>query len=83
VKPYRLYELLLRTPRGIISFRDFERMVLAAGFVLKRRKGSHRSYRHPASPLVLTIQPSGKDAEPYQVEVFLAMVQDYGLEFDS
>jgi predicted RNA binding protein YcfA (HicA-like mRNA interferase family) len=83
VKPSRVYESLLRSPRRIIAFRDFERMVRAAGFVLKRRKGSHRSYRHPACPLILTIQPSGKDAEPYQVEDFVAMVQDYDLEFDS
>jgi predicted RNA binding protein YcfA (HicA-like mRNA interferase family) len=83
VKPSRLYESLLRSPGRIISFRDFERMVRAAGFILKRRKGSHRSYRHPASPLILTIQPNGKDAEPYQVEDFMAMVREYGLEFDS
>ena len=81
VKASVLYERLKRSGQ-LVAFRDFERMVRAAGFVLKRRKGSHRSYRHPAVPAILTIQPNGKDAEPYQVKDFIAMVEDYGLELD-
>ena len=83
VKPAKLYEALRRSPGQIISFRDFERLLGAAGFALKRRKGSHRSYRHPAVPRILTIQPNGKDAEPYQVDAFVSMVEKYELEFDS
>jgi predicted RNA binding protein YcfA (HicA-like mRNA interferase family) len=83
VKPSKLYETLRRSPRHVISFRDFERLLSAAGFALKRRKGSHQSYRHPRIPRILTIQPNGKDAEPYQVAAFVAMVEKYELEFDS
>lgn len=82
-KPSKLFEQLLANPKQIIAFRDLERMLAAAGFALKRRKGSHRSYRHPKSPRILTIQPNGKDAEPYQVQAFIAMVREYELEFDS
>lgn len=83
VKPSKLYEALQRSPGQVISLRDFERLLRAAGFALKRRKGSHRSYRHPAVPRILTIQPNGKDAEPYQVDAFIVMVERYGLELDS
>lgn len=82
-KPSRLYASLLANPNRVIAFRDLERMLRAAGFELKRRKGSHRTYKHPAVPAVLTIQPNGKDAEPYQVDAFIVMVQANGLEFDS
>jgi hypothetical protein len=34
-------------------------------------------------PRILTIQPNGKDAEPYQVDAFVSMVEKYELEFDS
>jgi predicted RNA binding protein YcfA (HicA-like mRNA interferase family) len=58
-------------------------MLRAAGFELKRQKGSHRTYKHPAVTGILTIQSNGKDAEPYQVDAFIAMVEANGLELDS
>lgn len=82
-KPSRLYAGLLANPNRIIAFRDLERMLRAAGFELKRRKGSHRTWKHPAIAAVLTIQPNGKDAEPYRVDAFIVMVEANGLEFDS
>jgi predicted RNA binding protein YcfA (HicA-like mRNA interferase family) len=82
-KPSKLYASLLANPNQIIAFRDLERMLRAAGFEMKRRKGSHRTYKHPAVPAVLTIQPNGKDAEPYQVDAFIAIMETNGLELDS
>lgn len=82
-KPSKLYASLLANPNRIIAFRDLERMLRAAGFELKRRKGSHRTYKHPAIATVLTIQPNGKDAEPYQVDAFIVIVEANGLELDS
>jgi predicted RNA binding protein YcfA (HicA-like mRNA interferase family) len=82
-KPSKLYASLLANPNQIIAFRDFERMLRTAGFVLKRQKGSHRTYKHPAVAGVLTVQPNGKDAEPYQVDAFIAMMEANGLELDS
>lgn len=82
-KPSKLYASLRANPNQIIAFRDFERLLRSAGFELKRQKGSHRIYRHPAAAKLLTVQPNGKDAEPYQVDAFLIMVEENGLEFDS
>jgi predicted RNA binding protein YcfA (HicA-like mRNA interferase family) len=82
-KPPRLYASLLANSRQIISFRDFERLLVAAGFELKRERGSHKSYRHPRVAEVLTVQPNGKDAQPYQVGLFLGMMGRHALEVEE
>jgi predicted RNA binding protein YcfA (HicA-like mRNA interferase family) len=82
-KPNKLYANLLANPSQTIAFRDFEALLVAAGFRLDRRKGSHRSYRHPKVPEVLTIQPHGAEARRYQVQKFLAMMEEYGLKLEG
>ena len=80
----RLYKRLssgASPPR--LSFREFEALIVAAGFELKRRRGSHRSYRHPAMAEVLTVQPNGKDAQPYQIRLFLDMMRRHGLSVED
>ena len=78
-KPSKLYELLRRNPSMVVAFRDFVRLIEAFGFEHKRSRGSHRSYRHPKVPEVVTIQPLGKDAARYQVDDFLEMVEQFDL----
>jgi predicted RNA binding protein YcfA (HicA-like mRNA interferase family) len=63
-----------------MPFRDFERLIRAFGFVEQRQRGSHRSFRHPDCPKLLTIQPRAAQAKPYQIKEFLAMVLEFGLE---
>lgn len=82
-KPSKLYASLLANPAQVISFRDFERLLVAAGFERKRERGSHKSYRHPDVPEVLTVQPDGKDAPRYQVRTFLGMMQRHGLKVED
>lgn len=74
-----LYERLLANPTGIITFRDFERLLRAFGFELDRITGSHRQYVHPRVPRSFPVQPHRKDAKRYQVRQFLDMVEGYGL----
>jgi predicted RNA binding protein YcfA (HicA-like mRNA interferase family) len=83
VKPPKLYQRLLGQPGQIVAFRDFKALLSAFGFVHLRTRGSHRSYKHPVVDEVLTIQPKGKDAPPYQVRRFLAMVREYDLKPDQ
>jgi predicted RNA binding protein YcfA (HicA-like mRNA interferase family) len=75
----KLYERLLANSRATISFRDFERLLTAFGFELARTKGSHRQYVHPKLTRPLPVQPSDKDAKPYQVREFLELVEEHGL----
>ena len=78
-KPSKLYDLLRRNPSMVVAFRDFVRLIEAFGFEHKRSRGSHRSYRHPDVPRIVTIQPLGKDAPRYQVDDFLEMVKQFDL----
>ena len=82
-KPSKLYQSLLDQPGQVVAFRHFEALLSAFGFVHLRTRGSHRSYKHPQVNEVLTIQPKGKDAAPYQVRHFLAMVREHDLKPDD
>ncbi len=78
-KPAKLYLNLLANPRQSIGFREFEALVLAFGFTLRRTRGSHKQYRHEAVPELLTITEHGKDANGYQVRLLLDMIEEFGL----
>jgi len=82
-KPSKLYAALQENSSQVIAFRDFERLLAAFGFEHRRTRGSHKTYRHPQIPETLTIQPAGKDAEPYQVRRFMDMVAEHKMEIDS
>ena len=82
-KAAKLYAWIVANPRAAIPFRDFERLVVAFGFTLRRTTGSHRHYARPDLPTVVTIQPRGKDAKSYQVQQFLAICTEYGLTLDD
>ena len=82
-KPDKLYQQLLASSSRTISFRDFERLLEAFGWVHKRTRGSHRHYTHVKVPTVLTINPDGKTAHRYQVRLLLEFVEAYGLHMDA
>jgi predicted RNA binding protein YcfA (HicA-like mRNA interferase family) len=79
----KLYALLVAGRAGVLSFRDFEALLMAFGFVPVRQKGSHRSFKHPKAQRMMVIQPRGRDATDYQVRQFLDMFQEYGLKIDD
>jgi predicted RNA binding protein YcfA (HicA-like mRNA interferase family) len=70
--------------RGTIRFDDFEALIEALGFRLRRQRGSHRIYVHPNIDRAFPIQPEGKDAKRYQVRELRDMIRQYrlGLEAD-
>lgn len=61
------------------KFAELQSLIEAAGYRLERTRGSHRQYRHPDVPAVLTVQPNGNMAQDYQVRDFLAKVREYDL----
>lgn len=75
----KLYERLLANPKATISFREFEKLLRVFGFEHDRTKGSHAIWVHPALQRPFPVQPSGKDAKPYQVREFLELVEEHGL----
>lgn len=81
-KPDKLYQQLLASSARTISFRDFERLVAAFSFELRRTRGSHRHYAQSKVPLVLTINPDKASAHRYQVRLLLELVEEYGLNLN-
>ncbi len=82
-KPDKLYEQLLSTTSRSVSFRDFERLVVAFGFRLQRTRGSHRHYVHDKAPVILTINPGKNEAQRYQVRLLLELVEEYALSIET
>jgi HicA toxin of bacterial toxin-antitoxin, len=68
---------------GSIRFKDFVLIIEAFGFEFKRGKGSHRLYKHPQVPEFLNVQDSNGQAKPYQMDQFLALVEQYRLEMED
>lgn len=75
----KLYEALAQNPETRIRFAELVGLLEAFGFVHKRTKGSHRSFKHKDVPAILTVQPSGKDAVQKQVKQLLEVVRDFDL----
>jgi predicted RNA binding protein YcfA (HicA-like mRNA interferase family) len=74
----KLYAQVLSGGRP--SFKELCRLAEAFGFRLMRIRGSHHIYQHPEAPGNLNLQPNGKDANPYQVRQFLALINEHNLD---
>ena len=74
----KLYTRAAANPAGL-SFREFERLLAAFGFIHARTVGSYRNYVHATVAEILTILPAGKDAKAYQVRRLLDLVDRYAL----
>ncbi len=83
MRPERLLARLRGGDLSNVEFGDFERLLEALGFELRRTRGSHRIFMHPAIPGVLSLQPRGGQAKPYQVRQLLRWVESYNLELGS
>jgi predicted RNA binding protein YcfA (HicA-like mRNA interferase family) len=44
-----------------MKFRDMVKLLRADGWYLARTRGSHRQYRHPAKPGLVTVAGDGND----------------------
>ncbi len=79
-----LVESARRSPANV-RFRDLCGILLRLGYVLDRKRGSHRIYRHPSRPdlPLVNLQESGAGkAKPYQVRQVLGIIETHRLEVD-
>ncbi len=61
--------------------KDLIRDLLAAGFVNRGGKGSHRNFLHPKCPYPVTISGRvGEDAKPYQEKALKVAMREIGYE---
>ena len=65
--------------RTSLSFVELIYLAEALGFICIRQRGSHRIYRHMVSGRQLNLQPSGKDAKPYQCDQLRAIIAEQDL----
>ena len=82
MKPTRVWQSILAGNRNI-RFSDFERLLVAFGFVLDRQTGSHRIWYHPKLRERMNVQPMAGQAKPYQVRQLLQLVEAAGLTIDD
>ncbi len=79
----KLFLKALNNPKGL-RFEEFTALVEAFGFAFKRQTGSHRMHFRAGVPELVNMQPTkdGK-AKDYQVELFLKLVERYGLRLED
>jgi predicted RNA binding protein YcfA (HicA-like mRNA interferase family) len=70
-----------RSPAAV-RFADLCRLAEAAGFALRRTRGSHHIYSRRGVVEIVDLQPDGKDAKPYQVRQVLALIEKYHIEIE-
>jgi predicted RNA binding protein YcfA (HicA-like mRNA interferase family) len=84
MRPKKLLKRLQSGAVQNVAFSDFIQLIEAAGFELKRTKGSHHIFIHPHINQLLSLQPGpGGHAKPYQIKEFLSYFKDYDLRLGS
>ena len=80
-KAAKVLETAKQNPAGV-SFSDLQTLVEAAGFSLKRTKGSHHMYSRPGTVEMVNLQKDGAKAKAYQVKQVLDLIEKYGIEIN-
>ena len=74
-----LAKALRKNPVGP-RFADLMHLAKAAGFVLRRTKGSHHQLSRRGTQELMTFQPDGAKAKPYQVRQLLDVIEKYDIQ---
>jgi predicted RNA binding protein YcfA (HicA-like mRNA interferase family) len=77
----KILEQARRSPAAV-RFADLRRLAEAAGFTLRRTRGSHHVYSRPGVIEIIDLQPDGKDAKPYQVRQLLTVIEKYDIQIE-
>jgi len=75
----KVLEAARKNPSGV-SFADLRALVEAAGWALKRTRGSHRIFSRPGTIEIVNLQEDGKSAKSYQVRQVLDLIDKYKIE---
>ena len=74
--------MLMNRGKGIL-FTDFTTILEAFGFYLDRINGSHYIYIHKSIKQLISVQSDGKEAKPYQIKQFIAIVERFNLKMEE
>jgi predicted RNA binding protein YcfA (HicA-like mRNA interferase family) len=64
-----------------VKVREAIKRVEAAGWELARTRGSHRQYRHPSRPGVVTV--AGKPSDTLHPKTWASIMRQAGLDDDT
>ena len=71
-----------RTVPGVpVKVREAVKRIEEAGWELSRTRGSHRQYRHPERPGLVTI--AGKPSDSLHPKTWASIIKQAGLEDDQ
>jgi len=77
---YKLLQKAWTKPNNM-RFAEIVSLAECMGFRLTRVSGSHHIFVHPSLPELLNLQNQRGKAKPYQVRQFLALVEEYNLDY--
>ena len=79
----KLLQKIIQARGKSILFTDFTIIVEAFGFRLDRVSGSHHIYVHKPTGQIISAQCDGKDAKPYQIKQFIALIDRLDLKMED
>jgi predicted RNA binding protein YcfA (HicA-like mRNA interferase family) len=74
-----LFQVLRGTSDASIRFGELTKLLEGLGFT-ERTRGSHRIFKRDDIEEIVTLQPQGSKAKPYQVKQVRQLILKYGLE---
>ena len=74
-----LFQVLRGTSDANIRFGELTNLLEGLGFT-ERIRGSHRIFKRADIEEIVTLQPQGSKAKPYQVKQVRQLILKYGLE---
>lgn len=81
-KKRKLLAKILNNQRNV-DFDDMVTLVKAFGFCQVRISGSHHIFEHSDLPELVNLQNRKGQAKPYQVQQFLALIEQYDLSLED
>ena len=79
----KLFQHMVQNRGKNVAFADFTSVMEAFGFRLDRINGSHHIFIHEQRKQLISAQPDGKDAKPYQVRQFLTMIERFNVNWEE
>jgi len=66
-----------------VAFKDMVRLVEGFGFTLRRTSGSHHIFARDGVPELINLQDVRGQAKPYQIRLFLRLVEIHNLVLEE
>ena len=79
----KLLKKLVQGDLRNVTFADMVSLVTGFGFTLKRTRGSHHIFAHPALPGMINLQDVAGEAKPYQIRQFLRLIAKYNITLED